>query len=188
MQPLCPPRLPSSHQVGAILRLGLAVAATFAVAWAPWLATPGGALGVLRRIFPTQRGLYEDYVANWWCASSRLIKWARLLPQPSLVKLCGATTLAALAPAGVLAARRPTPRAFLLCLANSAMAFFLFSYQVGGTGPVGAGSRGGGTGQSGMACAWLPCTSCFASLRPCPAGAREVDPAAATAAGNAAEW
>lgn len=114
-----------------MLRLGAAVAATFAVVWAPWLAAPGGALGVLRRIFPTQRGLYEDYVANWWCASSRLVKWARLLPQPSLVKLCGATTLAALAPAGVLAAARPTPRALLLCLANSAMAFFLFSYQVG---------------------------------------------------------
>ncbi|KAI7845170.1 hypothetical protein COHA_001215 [Chlorella ohadii] len=117
-------------KVGGVLRLGAAVAATFAVVWAPWLAAPGGALGVLRRIFPTQRGLYEDYVANWWCASSRLVKWARLLPQPSLVKLCGATTLAALAPAGVLAAARPTPRALLLCLANSAMAFFLFSYQV----------------------------------------------------------
>lgn len=117
--------------MGAVLRLGAAVAATFAVVWAPWLPAPGGALGVLRRIFPTQRGLYEDYVANWWCASSRLIKWARLLNQPSLVQLCGATTLAALAPACLLSATRPTPRAFLLCLANSAMAFFLFSYQVG---------------------------------------------------------
>lgn len=114
-----------------MLRLGVAVAATFTVLWAPWLAGGAGAtLGVLRRIFPTQRGLYEDYVANFWCASSRLIKWSRLLSQDGLVRLCAAATLAAVAPAMASQIARPTTRGFLLCLANSAMAFFLFSYQV----------------------------------------------------------
>ncbi|KAL4435016.1 hypothetical protein ABPG77_003841 [Micractinium sp. CCAP 211/92] len=118
-------------KAGAVLRLGLAVAATFAVVWAPWLAGGAGAtLGVLGRIFPTQRGLYEDYVANFWCASSRFIKWSRVLSQGGLVRLCGAATLAAAAPAMASQIARPTPRGFLLCLANSAMAFFLFSYQV----------------------------------------------------------
>ncbi|KAL4458164.1 hypothetical protein ABPG75_013029 [Micractinium tetrahymenae] len=118
-------------KAGAVLRLGLAVAATFVALWAPWLVGGAGStLGVLRRIFPTQRGLYEDYVANFWCASSRFVKWARLLSQGRLVQLCGAATLAAAAPAMAAQVVRPTPRGFLLCLANSAMAFFLFSYQV----------------------------------------------------------
>lgn len=115
-----------------MLALGVTVAATFAAAWAPWLGSADAVLGMLRRVFPTQRGLYEDYVANWWCASSRAIKWARLLPQPALVRLCAAATLVAAAPAMAAQVTRPTPRGFLLCLANCAMAFFLFSYQVGG--------------------------------------------------------
>lgn len=131
-----------------MLRLGLAVAATFAIAWAPWLADGTGAtLGVLRRIFPTQRGLYEDYVANFWCVSSRLIKWSRLVSQGGLVRLCGVATLAAAAPAMASQIARPTPRGFLLCLANCAMAFFLFSYQVG-LGRVGW-LAGGSVVQSG---------------------------------------
>ena len=134
-----PTGLPAWLQVSAVAKLGVAVLATCATCWAPWLLAPapksGGphgaaALDVLQRVFPTQRGLYEDYVANWWCASSRALKWARLLSQPSLVLLCAATTLAAAAPAMVLQVLRPSPRGFLLCLANSAAAFFLFSYQV----------------------------------------------------------
>lgn len=119
-------------QVGGVAALGVAVLATFGMVWAPWLRSPvqNAWLGVVYRVFPTQRGLYEDYVANWWCASSRLIKWVRLLTQPRLVQLCGGTTLVAAAPAMAAQVMRPTPRGFLLCLANSAMAFFLFSYQV----------------------------------------------------------
>lgn len=119
-------------QLGGVLRLGIVVLATFAALWAPWLGSTTDVGGVLRRIFPTQRGLYEDYVANWWCASSRVIKWAHLLSQGRLVQLCSAATLAAAAPAMTAQIGRPSPRGLLLCLANSAMAFFLFSYQVGG--------------------------------------------------------
>ena len=117
-------------QVGGVAKLGLAVVATFAVVWAPWLPSPPAWRAVLRRIFPTQRGLYEDYVENFWCASSRIIKWSRLLSQPALVRLCGGATMAAALPAMASQVARPTPRGFLLCLANSATAFFLFAYQV----------------------------------------------------------
>ena len=68
-------------QVGAVARLGLAVAATFTVVWAPFLGAPGGALAVLQRLVPLRRGLFEDYVANFWCATSPLVKWKRLLSQ-----------------------------------------------------------------------------------------------------------
>lgn len=35
-------------------------------------------LQVLRRIFPLRRGLYEDYVANFWCTSSAVLKWKQV--------------------------------------------------------------------------------------------------------------
>ncbi|KAL4852697.1 putative dolichyl pyrophosphate Man9GlcNAc2 alpha-1 [Chlorella vulgaris] len=118
-------------KVCAVARLGVVVALTFGLVWAPWLRAPGAAwLDVLRRVFPTQRGLYEDYVANWWCTSSRLIKWTRLLSQARLLQLCSTATLATAAPAMAMQLLRPSPRGFLLCLAASATAFFLFSYQV----------------------------------------------------------
>jgi alpha-1,3-glucosyltransferase len=118
------------HQVGAIAKLGATVLATFGAVWAPWLTSSDAVLGVLHRLFPTQRGLYEDYVANFWCVSSRAIKWTRLLSQGQLVRLCSMATLAAAAPAMAMQVRRPSPRGLLLCLANCAFSFFLFSYQV----------------------------------------------------------
>jgi alpha-1,3-glucosyltransferase len=33
---------------------------------------------VVSRIFPLRRGLFEDYVANFWCTSSVAIKWKQV--------------------------------------------------------------------------------------------------------------
>lgn len=68
-------------QVGAVTKLGVAVVATFALVWAPFLASPGKAWAVLQRLAPLRRGLYEDYVANFWCATSPAMKWKRLFSQ-----------------------------------------------------------------------------------------------------------
>lgn len=67
--------------MAAIARLGLAVTATFVVVWAPFLANPSAALHVLHRIMPLKRGLYEDYVANFWCTTSMLVKWRNIFSQ-----------------------------------------------------------------------------------------------------------
>lgn len=65
-----------------IARLGAVVVATFAVLWAPFLGSRGeGALAVLQRLAPVNRGLFEDYVANFWCVGSLLIKWKRIFSQ-----------------------------------------------------------------------------------------------------------
>lgn len=122
------PTLPA--KLGSLARVGLAVIATFAVVWWPFLGSWESVVAVLHRLFPTQRGLYEDYVANFWCASSRLIKWKQLLTQPQLVRACTLATLAALLPSAVTQVVHPSRKGFVLCMANSALAFFLFSYQV----------------------------------------------------------
>ena len=75
-------------QVMSVIKLGLVVVATFAVCWAPFLATPGGALQVLHRLVPVRRGLYEDYVANFWCVTSPVFKWRRVYTQQVCVLSC----------------------------------------------------------------------------------------------------
>ena len=68
-------------QVQKLLTLAAAVLVTFAVCWAPWLLSQEAALGVLQRVVPVKRGLYEDYVGNFWCATNFVIKWRKLYDQ-----------------------------------------------------------------------------------------------------------
>ena len=62
----CLQRPTALKKLGLLAALGLAVVASFIAAWWPFLASAEDALAVLRRVFPTQRGLFEDYVANFW--------------------------------------------------------------------------------------------------------------------------
>ena len=164
-------------QVADISKLGLAVTATFAIIWAPFLGRTSDLLQVLHRIVPVRRGLYEDYVANFWCTTSLAIKWRSLFSQqvkfcmsrrygriwcspvkrqtPSmwhsdaplqvssqhtvsralmhvqaLIRLCAVSTMLFTAPVLVKEVLRPTSRGLLACMASSAFAFYLFSYQV----------------------------------------------------------
>jgi hypothetical protein len=84
----------------------------------------------LQRLVPLQRGLFEDYVANFWCVSHPLFKWKRKLSQQVLARVCVVATLAALLPACVHQVLRPSRKGFLYCLVISALSFFMFSYQV----------------------------------------------------------
>lgn len=86
-------------------------------------------LQVLRRLVPVHRGLFEDYVANFWCATHPFVKWKALLPQATLVRACGAATLAALLPSCAQQVRRPSRLGFLYCMSASGLSFFLFAYQ-----------------------------------------------------------
>jgi len=109
-------------------------------------------LDPVSRIFPFARGLFEDKVANFWCASNVLIKWRAWASPDLLLKASAAFTLIGFLP-GVLSmlgagwkmrtwgstsssespsASTPTPILSLLpyALLNSSMSFFLFSFQV----------------------------------------------------------
>jgi alpha-1,3-glucosyltransferase len=87
-------------------------------------------LQVLKRLVPLQRGLFEDYVANFWCATHAFVKWKLLFPQRDLVRACTALTLTALMPSCMHQILKPSRLGLLYCMLNSSLAFFLFSYQV----------------------------------------------------------
>ncbi|KII90585.1 glycosyltransferase family 57 protein [Plicaturopsis crispa FD-325 SS-3] len=131
------------------LRLALVTTLTFLVLFAPFHAD---VLAPLGRIFPFNRGLFEDKVANVWCASDIVVKWRRRAGRAALVKLSTLLTALGFLPAvvGLLragyvlsgaeeskdtqkkAGRERTPLLPLLpyALLTSSLSFFLFSFQV----------------------------------------------------------
>lgn len=132
-----------------LCRVGGTVVATFAVLWLPFCLSAaqqdeGGSeesttqlcltsLGaVLSRQFPFQRGIFEDKVANLWYASSVLVDYRTFLSVPELVRLSLCATLLLLAPVLFFLWRgHPLSRPHAnLALMNSALAFFLASFQV----------------------------------------------------------
>lgn len=119
-------------RVAAVGRLGVVVLGTFAACWAPLLlAGSDASLAALRRIFPVERHLYEDKVANLWCSLSLLpfLKFKQILSISALLRLTLASTLLALLPPSLLLLRRPSRVGFLLSATACGLAFFLCSYQ-----------------------------------------------------------
>ncbi|KAL8276265.1 hypothetical protein RQP46_011339 [Phenoliferia psychrophenolica] len=137
-----------------LIRIGTATVASFALLFAPFLFPPSLLLQAINRIFPFARGLFEDKVANVWCALNVAVKLRDLASVGVLAKLALFATLCAVLPSviGMLwvsheAGRRsrasgtntpddtsvgnpPTLALLPHALFVSAMAFFLFSFQV----------------------------------------------------------
>ncbi len=109
--------------------IGLAVIASFALVWAPFLAN-GTAMNVLTRMFPVARGIFEDKVANLWCTAGPIFRFKERFSAEQLFRFAAAATLSAMAPSCAMLFRRPTTRMFLLSLANVSLAFFLLAFQV----------------------------------------------------------
>ena len=68
-----------SINLAFFLKLSITVIFTFAVCLGPFLSVKQLSQ-VVARLFPLQRGLYEDKVANVWCALNSLIKLRNLAP------------------------------------------------------------------------------------------------------------
>ena len=122
------------RKAGAIVAHAAAAAATFALVWWPWLTDPAGPVAgvapALARLAPLGRGLFEDYVSNFWCASHPLFKWKRRFAQATLARAATAATLAAATPAAARQVLAPSVPGLAYCLASSAFAFYMFGYQV----------------------------------------------------------
>ncbi|KAI8452126.1 ALG6, ALG8 glycosyltransferase family-domain-containing protein [Phakopsora pachyrhizi] len=120
---------------------------------------PSTILQSLRRIFPLGRGLFEDKVANLWCSMNVIIKLRRLIELEGLAKLSLIVTSLGVLPStlimiwlgyrlgkdrdnkkniknlknDVLKSNARVPRSIELLpfsLFNSALSFYLFSFQV----------------------------------------------------------
>ncbi|RGP80987.1 alpha-1,3-glucosyltransferase [Fusarium longipes] len=84
---------------------------------------------LVHRVFPFARGLFEDKVANFWCAANVVVK-LRQWPTPLLQKVALGATLASIVPPNVILFLRPRKTTLPLAFAATAWGFFLFSYQV----------------------------------------------------------
>ena len=140
-----------------LLKLALAVFVTFAALWAPFCiqASPVGERVacleslrvVLLRLFPFDRGLFEDKVANVWYVLSILVdlRSSASIGVQGLKALSLCATVILVSPSAVDLVARPgglrkkmsrrdhkcsATAGFLLALFNCGLAFFLCSFQV----------------------------------------------------------
>uniref|UniRef100_A0A803M4E7 Alpha-1,3-glucosyltransferase n=1 Tax=Chenopodium quinoa TaxID=63459 RepID=A0A803M4E7_CHEQI len=113
-----------------VSKLALVVIGTFAVVWWPYLHSKEAFLEVLARLAPFERGIYEDYVANFWCTTSILIKWKKLFDNQSLRLISLVATVSTCLPSMVQQIKDPSNKGFLYALLNSSFSFYLFSFQV----------------------------------------------------------
>ena len=84
---------------------------------------------VVHRVFPFSRGLFEDKVANFWCALNVVLK-IRNYPAALLQKGAALATLLSIVPPNVIIFLKPKKDTIPLAFATTAWGFFLFSWQV----------------------------------------------------------
>lgn len=113
-----------------ILLVGVIVLFNIGLVFSPYLGDPGTMLQVLHRIFPFQRGVFEDKVANFWYFLSVFYKFRTVYPQEYLLKASTILTLLSTVPASIHLLLRPEIRTFRYSLVNISMMFFLLSFQV----------------------------------------------------------
>lgn len=113
-----------------LTKISLTVLLTFAVIWSPFLFKFENVVQLVRRLFPVDRGIFEDKVANVWCALNVVFKFKQRFSNETMVRYCLMATLSAIFPSSVDLFLRPSSKKFLLSLINSSLAFFLFSFQV----------------------------------------------------------
>eukprot|EP00250_Pteridium_aquilinum_P008093 c17665_g1_i1 orf=164-1666(+) len=118
------------HPYIEVLKLGTLVISTFVVCWWPFLHSKQAAMGVISRLIPLQRGIFEDYVANFWCATSLFIKWKQICSTLLLARLALMATALSFLPSIVQQIKAPSLRGFLFSMFNTSISFYLFSYQV----------------------------------------------------------
>ena len=98
--------------------------------WSPWIGLDD-ALVVLARIFPVDRGVFEDKVATFWCVTSVIIKYKQIFSVATMGIITGIVTLIMTVPWVYLTViKRRFKKSLVFGMAGSALTFFLFSYHV----------------------------------------------------------
>lgn len=108
------------------------IVVTTACTFAPWLSSRGALYSVFKRLFPVERGLFEDKVANFWCTLSVIIrpKPVDVFTSSQLMRICAALTIISTLPFCIAVLLKPSTVRLLLACCGSALSAFLFSYQV----------------------------------------------------------
>lgn len=133
-----------------LFSIGITVILTFITILAPFIYfastrdVQSTLLQILIRVFPFQRGIFEDKVASFWCTTNLIIKYRTLFTQDQLAKLSLlATLISILPPCTMIFYKNIFSKTFLnqKSLANKYLAliygfaatswgFYLFSFQV----------------------------------------------------------
>lgn len=114
-----------------ILAVGSIVLFTFALIFSPYLLDgPAGIMQVIQRLFPFNRGLFEDKVANLWFSLSIFHKFKELYNLEALLKVSTGLTMMLSLPSGLHLVVKPSIRNFKYALVNTSLVFFLTSFQV----------------------------------------------------------
>ncbi|KAI8870231.1 ALG6, ALG8 glycosyltransferase [Ramicandelaber brevisporus] len=130
-------------RIWLLTKIGIAVIATFVIMLAPFMSSTDDLLQVFKRIFPVARGLYEDKVANFWCAISIAVKLREKFELSTLMRGSAGMTALAFLPSVLHVfwyARKHLPtstssnssskKVLLYALVSCSLAFFMFSFQV----------------------------------------------------------
>lgn len=117
------------------LKWGLTAIITLSACFAPFLESKELILIVLRRLFPVNRGLFEEKVANFWCSLSILTKIHRKYPNEKLFQFCLGSVALTLSPVVIAfiifgAKKRLGVTKFLYGLSYVCLVMYLFSYHV----------------------------------------------------------
>ncbi|XP_063469410.1 dolichyl pyrophosphate Man9GlcNAc2 alpha-1,3-glucosyltransferase isoform X3 [Symphalangus syndactylus] len=113
-----------------LVKLACIVVASFALCWLPFFTEREQTLQVLRRLFPVDRGLFEDKVANIWCSFNVFLKIKDILPRHIQLIMSFCFTFLSLLPACIKLILQPSAKGFKFTLVSCALSFFLFSFQV----------------------------------------------------------
>ena len=110
--------------------ISVTVISTFLIIWLPFIKNWETFLSVVFRLFPVSRGVFEDKVANIWCAINVIYKLHNAFVNERLVQICLVTTTIAVLPSCINLYLNPQKEKLVISLINCALAFFLFSFQV----------------------------------------------------------
>lgn len=115
-----------------LIYIAISVLCTLGFLFGPFIYS-GGFLQInqiLYRIFPFGRGIFEDKVANFWCATNVVIKYKNIFTTSQLQKLSLLFTLIGISPSCYFIFITQNKRLLAWCLSACSMSFFLFSFQV----------------------------------------------------------
>ncbi|KAA0203193.1 hypothetical protein HAZT_HAZT005819 [Hyalella azteca] len=119
-----------SESLIKLATIGGTVVLVFVILWSPYLTSIESLTQLMNRVFPINRGLFEDKVASVWCSLSIAIKFKELVNNFQMAKLCLVTTGLLSLPSCINLFQNGTIAHFKYSLVNVSFIFFLFSFHV----------------------------------------------------------